>query len=108
MPLGEVVYEYYLLVNEWALYCYLKKHAFLVIDEYFLFQLHYLLLKLIQLQLMTEWQYNSTSGYYYNQSNGFYYDANSGFYYSDAIGIDSLHFYFNYCVGLIILSEYTL
>ncbi|KAG6762742.1 hypothetical protein POTOM_033261 [Populus tomentosa] len=42
--------------------------------------------KLTQLLMMTEWDYDSTSGYYYNQSNGLHYDPNSGFYYSDAIG----------------------
>lgn len=42
--------------------------------------------ELIQLLMMTEWDYDSTSGYYYNQSNGLHYDPNSGFYYSDAIG----------------------
>lgn len=44
--------------------------------------------KLIQLPMMTEWELDSTSGYYYNESNGFYYDSSSGFYYSDAIGTD--------------------
>jgi len=39
--------------------------------------------------MMTEWEYDSTSGYYYNKSNGFYNDPNSGFYYSDAVGMES-------------------
>lgn len=69
------------------LYFYLEKHAFLCGESL-------VLLKLIQLCLMTEWQYDSSSGYYYHQSNGFCYDANSGFYFSDAIGIESFHLIF--------------
>lgn len=46
------------------------------------------LFKLIQLSMMTEWEFDSTSGYYYNESNGFYYDSNSGFYYCDALGTE--------------------
>lgn len=38
--------------------------------------------------MITEWELDSTTGYYYNESNGFYYDSNSGFYYSDAIGTE--------------------
>lgn len=45
-------------------------------------------LKLKQLLLMTEWEFDSSSGYHYNQSNSLYYDPNSGFYYSDAIGTE--------------------
>lgn len=39
--------------------------------------------------MITEWDYDSTSGYYCNESNGLYYDPKSGFYYSDAIGMES-------------------
>lgn len=35
---------------------------------------------------MTEWEHDTTSGYYYNQTNACYYDPNSGFYYTDALG----------------------
>lgn len=38
--------------------------------------------------MITEWDYDGTSGYYYNESNGLYYDPKSGFYYSDAIGME--------------------
>ncbi|XP_011000056.1 PREDICTED: RNA-binding protein 5 isoform X2 [Populus euphratica] len=48
---------------------------------------HWIYKKMVKrLLMMTEWDYDSTSGYYYNQSNGLHYDPNSGFYYSDAIG----------------------
>ncbi|KAJ0077053.1 hypothetical protein Patl1_36186 [Pistacia atlantica] len=40
---------------------------------------------LVMSSLMTEWDYDGTSGYYFNSSNGLYYDPKSGFYYSDAI-----------------------
>lgn len=36
--------------------------------------------------MMTEWEFESATGYYYNQRNGCYYDPNSGFYYTDALG----------------------
>lgn len=57
----------------------LNKNGFILILSLF---------KLKQLWMMTEWEYDSTSGYYYNQTNGFYYDSSSGFYYSDTIGTD--------------------
>lgn len=50
--------------------------------------------------MMTEWEHDSTSGYYQNQRNGFYYDPNSGFYYSDAIGMDSYSGIFAWCYVL--------
>ncbi|KAM0012910.1 putative WW domain-binding protein [Helianthus debilis subsp. tardiflorus] len=34
----------------------------------------------------TEWEHDTSSGYYYCKSNGCYYDPNSGFYYTDALG----------------------
>lgn len=38
---------------------------------------------------MTDWEFDSATGYYYDQRNNCHYDPNSGFYYTDAIGIDS-------------------
>ncbi|KAL8189123.1 hypothetical protein R6Q57_029384 [Mikania cordata] len=34
----------------------------------------------------TEWEHDTSSGYYYCKSNGCYYDPNSGFYYTDTLG----------------------
>ncbi|XWS68000.1 hypothetical protein CRYUN_Cryun04dG0052500 [Craigia yunnanensis] len=40
----------------------------------------------LMVDIVSYWDFDSSSGYYYNQSNGLYYDPKSGFYYSDAIG----------------------
>lgn len=46
--------------------------------------------------MLTDWEFDSATGYYYDQRNGCHYDPNSGFYYTDAIGIGPHLFHFNY------------
>lgn len=46
--------------------------------------------------MLTDWEFDSATGYYYDQRNGCHYDPNSGFYYTDAIGINPQFISFNH------------
>lgn len=65
-----------------------------------LYRLVYILLNSESVFMITEWEYDSSSGYYYNQTDGCYYDPNSGFYYTESLGMG---YYLRWCWMILFL-----